>query len=331
MDDGTENELDQLRDMVDHSFSQIEAQTKLININFSYPLFAAVLAGLMAAAGFITNNILYWLPASFVVIYLWSVFSGKSWWTSRVNNAEAIRDASKSINQEQFNFGLLWLLKNSSPLITAIGLLFLVNIVILLLVWVQIIKSVVPFDFWIPLITSVIFIPIPIWLSSLINYVESGRLRIPVPKDDSLTDSPIKIAGILIFAIIYIFALLIMPFVSIKAMSFLFFHEGVSFWTAFGIMIIAMLVQVVCFILLSSYFSAVGAKKELSNTLTILSALSLQIDDYILNDGKGPTSLDMLKDQYMKTRRFNLVTDDYMKIVPFYMLNMNREYLLHQK
>ena len=38
MDDGTENELDQLRDMVDHSFSQIEAQTKLININFSYPL-----------------------------------------------------------------------------------------------------------------------------------------------------------------------------------------------------------------------------------------------------------------------------------------------------
>jgi len=93
------------------------------------------------------------------------------------------------------------------------------------------------------------------------------------------------------------------------------------------LLLLVLLLQIVAIAIMSSYFSALKAKKELANTLTNFADIDYQINNLLLEGEVDDDAIMRLKTLYLTAKKYDVTIDDYFKFVNFYYLLMNRTYL----
>lgn len=325
MDAEIKNNLENLKSALNQSILNIKSQLELIDVNSSYIWLTVAVAAMGALIGFISNIVIYWIPSSMVLIYLWALLPIRDLATRRRQQNEG--RSQTNITPGQINFGFAWLFNNLRPIIIAVSIVFIANLVILFLIFIGKITPEKDFNMWIPLLASIFYIPVPFFLNVLSNDVERGQFRIPRNRDDIMKHSCLALAAILLLSIVYILSLLVLPALSINEMNFMFYNNGYISWENLSLLVIVLVVQIVFIIFLSSYFSANNVKKELANSLVFMTSIMTQMNNSILKNTINNELLDSFKNQYYRAQKYDLEINNQFIIANMYFLRMNTTYL----
>lgn len=264
--------------------------------------------------------IYYWIPASFLLMFLWLLISFRN----VRKKSLTVEKAKKSIqlvdkyNQKTWLYGATLFIKNINAILKAITVIYLFNIVIILFHMAD--KITLPFHgtielFFISLI-SIYFVFGVFFVDKFPKYFSTDVIK-SIKKLDKIQLNTKIPEFIRKHALKFIIALAILFFIFVIIIPLWIFITVISYVGNVWFLIVVMLLQVLIIILLYSFFSHQQVKSELDKSLNNI----IKIKDGELNE-------DLIL-VFVQFTRYSI--DDSLKFFQFYIFRPHPIYLRHIK
>lgn len=326
------SQLKELREIVNQTSRHTQRQLQAIESNVSLVKY---IIAFIISLGLALAMVQYWVPASFLLIYLWSMYGLFSRRKSfQRENILQGRKAYRRYGKRTFDYGFVWLFRNIKPMMQALSTICVVTIIILILIGVGILHTDEGFSILaivIPIITAILFVLPSFLLDSITRSSAKGVLSNYLEEFYSSIKKSRKIKRIKVLmlvafgllATLYFVATLFLPAFSVYLSNFIYYpFSSESLWVLFSLAL-----QFIIIAVLSSYFSSLSAKAEFTNTLTNLENVDAEISSLILRGDIATEDVERVKDLYLDAKQYDLRIDEYFKVVPFYFLEMRKAYL----
>lgn len=270
--------------------------------------------------------LIFWIPASFLLMWLLLMYSlfksliprsliplirrrNRTEQNGNVQTAGLLSDAHK--------FSITTRFKNSTPVFNSIGVIFLISLLSLVIYKIGLIGEDITFPIRIPLICSLLFMPLPILINRVIAKLEKGE-----PKLDFTKIGCLGWFLIIVSALVYTIALLVFPVLSFVILRPIYIGGLPCILS----ILVVIIFQVIVALLFMNYFSASLVRKEMSIALFNLSNIQNRIEDLL--SSKQTISDEIyqeLRQEYTKAKRYNMTTDDTL-LVNYYSITPNPTY-----
>lgn len=264
--------------------------------------------------------LLYWIPASFFLMLTVLILSlVRSIITNRQVRTEQRNTESRiSLISERSIFVLLVKFKNAAPLFKTIAVIFFVSFLSLVLEEIGIITNDINYSPVVPVISSLLFLSLPMLSNKAIGILERNRGKLDLSKLGCLGGF-----FIFIYVIVYIIGgLFVLPILSLIALRSLYIQDvGV----ALPILLVVFL-QVITTLTFMNYFSAMSVKKEITLALKRLSNIQRRINEVVLNQEVNDEVFSEIKEDYLESEPYDISADDSL-LVNYYSLVPNPVYL----
>ena len=309
------NEIKELKDLVNQSSKHTQGQLQSID---NFLLIGSLLSFILAFwLSYLIDVLLYWVPASFILIVLWAIyalFARKR--SSRAKSIKDINEHYKQVGEKQVQYKLAEIFRNSAPLIKAVGIIYTVTLFILIL------KENIPFPIQVPAISAFLLMISSFFVDKTVNFFEKERPSFNF--QDFASRQVGKLLLILFLMIVtYILLMFFFPIWSLWTTRTLYYPIS----TGIPLLILVIILQAVTICIAASYLSSLSAKKELANALTNFADIDYQISDLLLSEEINEGDVERLKKLYLTAKRYDLVVSDTLKFVNFYYLKPNRVYV----
>lgn len=274
--------------------------------------------------------LIFWIPASFLLMWLLLMHSlfksliprsliplirrrNRTEQNGNVQIAELSSDVDKFLITTWF--------KNSTPLFKSIGVLFFVSFLSLVLYEIDLIGEDITFCITIPLISSLLFMSLPILIKTVIANLEKSESKLDFTKIGCL-----GLFLISVIALVYTLVLLVFPILSFVILHPIYIGGLPSILS----ILVVIIFQVIVALLFMNYFSASLVRKEMSIALFNLSNIQSHIEDLLSKQNISQNISDEiyqeLRREYTKAKRYNMTTDDTL-LVNYYSIIPNPTYL----
>jgi hypothetical protein len=259
---------------------------------------------------------IYWIPSTFIVLFIWSIIG---FWNNRKKSfspksIDASREEIKKFNEGCIEYVLKILVKNISVFFKALFLVFLLNILVLILHYSDLI--ILPIhDIIEPLLIllSSIFMLLSPWeIENIPKFLPKIIVNLPYsynklerdPKLPEIVRLNLTETIVLIFSLIYLVMLIIVPlWLLIKLLPRL---------PNFGLLAVVFFLQIISIGIFSSYFSKRNVIRELSEYQYYLSTVK---------NSKLSEKEILEKKKYTEYK-----IDNSFKIIDFYWIKPTSEY-----
>lgn len=323
-----------LKNTVNDSAQMISNQ--LQGVDFS--LLGAFIAVISSA--FISNAlgiIRYWVPASFILMWilLFNSFTKSyvPWFRKRdrqerIVKTEVAISQSKGLFSERNMFLLTTILKNGVPLFRAIGIIFFISFISLVIHVKEIVENGSSISITIPIITSLLFISLPFLLHFVLLKLEKIDWKTASIKTGfSLWRIILLLVPFFFLALFLAVAILVLPIWSLVSLYPIYEYN----LSALGSLFIVLVLIAVTSVTFMNYFSASMVKKEMTIALFNLSKILNRINEVALSQTvneelNNEEFYDELVSDYIKAKRYEVSADDSL-MVNFYSLVPNKTYL----
>ncbi len=115
--------------------------------------------------------LVYWIPASFLLMYIWALFGLKSYsLKTTTENLDQTMEIYRELNKSKLDSGFSWFFKILSPFMKAISIIHGITIFALILIIEKIINVNVEFSPHIPFISALLFTSSLFFLDNLTNF-----------------------------------------------------------------------------------------------------------------------------------------------------------------
>jgi len=310
-------ELKRLRENVESDINELSNKVKGINGN---PLISIL--PLLATLGLAVwlKILAYWLPASFVVLFIWF---GYSFQTANkksmiVANKRELRKRLEIIKQRSREFGYwvqIWL-KRFSTISKAVFSIFFINLITILLIFGGFLNTGAKVFLIIPLFITLFFIfLLYVFPKITAKNIQTSLLVFELEPQVKILSTFWKI----------------LPYVFVVMMVFFLISIGATLTLVenYALLILIILLQFGSLMVLSSYFSGDDMKTEINNSLTQLMGLK---DDLIGIDLREEIAdkerIRQLRRRYIEAKKFSSsLVDDTFKIVKLHLIIPNRLYI----
>lgn len=296
------------------------------SIKFQNPLTIIISIAVSLGLVYWLKIAVYWIPASFLIMYLWGLkglkSSKKSFEPEKVEQSIQIR---KVLKQQQISHGVDWLFTNLSNFAKATAIIYGISLFIILAInqnWIESTKEVPML--W-PILSMIIYLPLPFLLNRtskfIKNIIDEPFQFLEIVRDSFGRKGLSFILGILkaVFIVLIILGSLLAPVIALIQTLGL-----VQDWLFFVIVVI---LQFISIMIISSYYSSQTASKQLTNTLTNYADINYQINHLLMYDKADEVSYKKLRRLYLTAKPYDLLIDDSMQFIQFYYLLMNRTYV----
>lgn len=301
-------------------------KNQLDAIKFQKPLTIIISFAISLGLVYWIKVAIYWIPASFLIMYLWGLkglLSSKK--SFDITNVERSIEVKKKLTKEQLEHGVEWFFLNISSFAKATAIIYGISLFILLAIhqgWIAYEQK--PPLFW-PIISLIIYLPIPFLLKRtsifIKRFIHAPFELLETIKDVFGSGTLSIILGILkmVFILIVILGSLLAPIISLIQTLGL-----IQDWLFFGLVV---MLQFSLIIILSGYYSSITALSQLANTLTNYADINYQLNKLLLDRKVDEIKLNQLKKLYLTAKPYDLLIDNSMQFVQFYYLLMNKTYL----
>lgn len=324
-----------LRSTVNESAQMISDQLQGVDSN----LLGAFIAVLSSA--FISNAlgiIEYWAPASFILMwtimansfvrsYIPPLFKKRNGQQSVLENSvvavSRLQELFKQFFSERNVFIFITRCKNLVPMLRAIGVIFFICFISLVMLAEGIIGTCSAISMTIPIVTSLFLIFLPIFWHLTLSKLEKSDVKTALSKIGEVSRSFLFriLLGIIIMILFTFFATLVLPIWSLVKL-FPMYEYNLS---ALGSWFIVLVLVSVTALTLMNYFSASMVKKEMTIALYNLSNIVNRINKVPLSQTITEKLYGELVSDYVKAKRYELSADDTL-MVNFYSLVPNETY-----
>lgn len=317
--------LKELRDAVNQSSEHTQRQLQNIQSNIFFGFLLSIVFAL--GISYLLKIMLYWIPASFLLMYLWALYSFISN-GGKFNRKQLDTNIEKYHKLEgiKFEIGISYIFKNISPLINGVSLIYAITLLVLILIANGAIVPNKSFSLIIPSVVAFMYIPIPFFIDNLERYIRQNSFNQSLTqlfelkqKEEATQFKIFILAAILFFLFVYILIIIFLPLGALlKTYTIV---EEILF------LVLVLILQLSVIIMFGSYFSSLSAKRELSNTITNFADINYQINDAILSENITANEIERLKKMYLTAKQYELYIDSSLKFVHFYSLMMHRVYI----
>jgi len=287
----------------------------------------------------------YWIPAGFLLIIGWALFSIIK--MKKVETPQFEQNIGKIVaaGPERFNYQFEYILKLVLPFGKSLAIIFGISMVFI------IIQTPTWFDynnFWsyLPIIACILWILAPFAGGSVIrSQIFHKIFQAMMTRDVDLRHSlSIFLISKFIFAIILFVGLMILPIVSLFVVI-LSYHQiwstitipvlGISIpwlaiadnWTHISFLFLVLAFQVIAVFLAAGYFSALSVKKELINSISQYARLNQIISYFIVKKNSSKEDIISLQNSYLLIKRYDMIIDESFQFVFFYVLQPQPAFL----
>ena len=301
-------------------------KNQLDSITFQNPLISLI--SLLISIGIVywLKVAIYWIPASFLIMYLWGLkgltSSKKSFETEKVEKSIQIK---KILKKEQISHSVDWFFLNISNFAKSTAIIYGISLFILLAISQKGIETNQDVRMLWPLLAMVIYLLLPFLLTRISNFIKNaidGPFEILEAIKNTFGKNTLSfVLEILkiIFIILVILGSILAPVIAlIQTIGF------VQDWLFF---VWVLVLQFSSIMILSSYFSSLTASRQLSNTLTNYADINYQISHLLLYKKEDAQKYIQLRRLYFTAKPYDLLIDDSMQYIHFYYLIINRTYL----
>lgn len=314
--------LSDLKFMINESFDHTSRQLQNIDKNLLFGSFISIFIAL--GVSWQLTIIAYWIPASFLLMYLWGIWAlitTKK--TIKSDNVEQAVENVKRVTEKDFSFYLRMLLDNLKPIVLSVCVIYVITIALLFLVETGLIITANPYSIAIPVIAALIFIIPALSFDSLIKNFEQMALfgfRFLAHYADRDQDSHEWSTGVSSVTSL-VLTCLYLPFLGILPLCAFFITVGskINIYLVF-----VLFLQIITIAILTSYFSSVFVKKELTNALTNYADLIGLINGMIINNEYDEETAKRLSKIYLTSKNYDFMIVDTLKFVNWYLLIPNR-------
>lgn len=228
---------------------------------------------------------------------------------SKLQNLGVLSEANLFLNLARF--------KHAAPLFKSIGTVFFVSFVSLAGYRIGIIEADVSFPITLPIVSSLFFMSLPILNNMAIGALEKVEIKLDFSKIGCLA-----LLGIVAYAFLYVFALLVLPIWSLIVIHPIYTNEPIVLLA----IVVVIFLQIIVALLFMNYFSASSAKKELTIALFNLSSILNRINKLSFDQTISDDTYQELKRDYIKAKRYEVSADDTL-LINFYNIIPNQQYL----
>ncbi|OPX64638.1 MAG: hypothetical protein A4E34_00410 [Methanoregula sp. PtaU1.Bin006] len=227
-------------------------------------------------------------------------------------------------NIEKIAIGFDFIIKNVAPLIKAISINFLVSFLLIIYLepsWFKV-DNLLSYS---PIIACLLWVFTPFLLVDITKKVKKLVENLKTEegiKIFSESSFPIIIFSLIkgVLLLVVLVSMVILPFVSLWVV----FPSGENISNVLPRVILVMIFQMVVILLLTSYFSALAAKKELSNSITNYSDLNSLINFFIIRKKTSEENVKQIKKAFFTAKLYDVAVDDSLLFIYVYMLIPNR-------
>jgi hypothetical protein len=335
-------ELIELREMVNQSSEHTQRQLQVIDSN----LLIVSLLSLISVLGvsFLFDILVYWIPASFLLIYAWALLSLLSLFlylkrNLRIKNINETTKETKPIDMDDLKLQISWLSKIASsrviwlfkvalPWIEAMGIVYLITFISLILVNNNKIRSSTPITSSIPAISAFILFFLSLFSNKVVDYIEEevkeGKVKefiekLLLPQEKA----KLKVAigkFIFLFFLFYVIVYFGLPYLAFQYTR----NVIINIW----LFILVFILECITIIMFASYFNGVSAKKELANSITNFSNLNYLINDLLLNEEEiNENSVQDLKKMFLTAKQYDIIVVNYFGFINIFYPVINSVYL----
>ncbi len=125
--------LRQLSELVENSAGHTHRQLQSIESSQLNLLISSIIAVVVALGVSVLFEILtYWVSSSFLLMYLWGLYSFFRAKRPKVSDLEKTSDSLQKLGKEKTNIGFEWFFANVSSLIKAIGVIYAITFTVLI-------------------------------------------------------------------------------------------------------------------------------------------------------------------------------------------------------
>jgi len=286
----------------------------------------------------------YWIPAGFLLIIGWALFSIMKMKKFETSQFEQYIGKITAAGPERFNYQFEYALKLVLPFGKSLAIIFGISMVLI------IIQTPTWFNynnFWsyLPIITCILWILAPFAVGSVIrSQIFHKNFQVVMKRDEDLKHSLLVFSiAKSIFAILSV-GLIILPIVSLFVVI-LSYHQiwrtisipilGISIpwlaiadnWTHISFLFLVLAFQVIAIFLAAGYFSALSVKKELINSISQYARLNQIISYFIVKKNASKEDIIKLQNLYLLIKRYDMIIDELFQFVFFYVLQPQPAFL----
>jgi hypothetical protein len=219
-------------------------------------------------------------------------------------------------------FSIITSFKNVTPFLKAIGVIFLVSLLSLLLYKIGLIGEDYSFSITIPVVSCILLMSLPIFMTVSIAKLEKMKFELDFTKLGSLRFMLVFICGVL--GVLYgIFTTLVFPIWSFRVLAPIYV-EGLPSILSITVVMALLVITALAFM---NYFSASLVRKEMGIALFHLSNIQNRIEGLSVGQSIPDEIYQELKEEYARARRYNMTTDDSLFLVNYYSLRPDATYL----
>lgn len=324
-----------LKNTVNESTQMISNQLQGVESNLLGAFIAVILSAFV-------SNVLgimeYWAPAAFILMWiimansfvrsyippLFKKRDRQEWgienWVSAVSR---LQELFKEFFSERNVFTFITRCKNLIPILRAIGIIFFICFISLVMLAKGIIGTCSAISMTIPIVTSLFLIFLPIFWHLALLKLEKSDVKTAFSKIGEVGRSALfrMILGIFFMILFAFFATLVLPIWSLVKL-FPMYEYNLS---ALGSWFIVLVLVAVTALTLMNYFSASMVKKEMTIALYNLSNILNRINKVPLSQTISERLYGELVSDYAKAKRYEISADDTL-MVNFYRLVPNDTY-----
>lgn len=318
------NRFAELRNDAYQSSQVIEAQLQSVESSLLGASVAVLISVLISRA---FGLLIFWIPASFLLMWLLLIYPILNSLIKllrrllrRRNRKErnGIAQTAGLLSDENTFFLITTGFKNAAPVFKTIGVVFLISFLSLLIYRIGLIGWFISFPITIPLVSSLLFLPLPFLISTVIAELEKRECRL-----DFANIGCRALCLIVVGAFIYVLALLVFPIWSFVVLSPIY-TGGLPHTLSLVVVMILLMITALAFI---NYFSASQVRKEMGIALFHLSNIQNRIEDLLSNQRSiSDKAYQELLEEYAKAKRYNMAVDDTL-LVNYYSIKANPTYL----
>ena len=315
-------ELALLRDAATQTSEHTEKQLKSIDSNL--PITLITLLANLGLTSYFKILAIYWIPTSFFLFSIWTIYSifKNSLPVLRKGTIEDLGKAYDKYGSRTMNYGYKWIFEAALPLIKAIGVMFLVTFVGLLLIATGVIPTIDTIHLLYPMIISLCFILSVLPQGGAARFSGEGGFYNSYTSLEPIMHR--KIVKIILKAISIIFPLLMIAIPLSALVLTIPLILPISNESLYVILVVFL--QFLLIAVSGSFFSALSVKKELNNTITNLATITDQISGLLLTKTVTKEKIEKLKQQYNSAKIYDLKVVDF-KLLNYYSLEMRKVYL----
>lgn len=316
-----EIDLKQFSEMVNTSSQHVKRELESIDTKLALGSIISFFLAIGLSAIF--ELLQYWAASSFLIMYIWSIRSIVKTKKPNIRDMESTQQKLKDLGTAKARLGFEWLFFNLSSVIKSVSSIYVVTFLFYILVITGVLTFQRPVPIIIPLITTIVYGLSPFFLDRSIPFFTEGHYMKSMEKSLSLKKPKLIIAGMILGVSLLLLLMLFLPiWAFIDAISFIFPLTLKSI-----LFVVVLIIQLFLIAVLSSYFSSILAKKELTNTLTNYANINDRINALIIKGNIDENIVSELQNSYLTAKKYDVFIDDYFKFVNFYFLRMNRTYL----